>query len=181
MNLVEAYKQLLENIHHTLKEHGYSRRAGIFYKKNEDNWGVIGFQKSSSSSNEFGIKFTINLGVYSKVVAELLDPTRIKPRPIVWDLHWGQRIGLLFPEKNDKWWVIDESTSMEFLEKEIRECLLHKAIPEIDKCITNNHLIDLGISNQLSGTGLLYRESAAFSPDYKSRLAKLIEKKHEKP
>ncbi len=33
MNLVEAYKQLLKNIHHTLKEHGYSRRAGIFYKK----------------------------------------------------------------------------------------------------------------------------------------------------
>lgn len=81
MNLVEAYKQLLKNINHTLKGHGYSRRAGIFYKKNEDNWGVIGFQKSWSSSNEFGIKFTINLGVYSKAVAELLDPTRIKPRP----------------------------------------------------------------------------------------------------
>lgn len=127
MKLVEAYKQLLKNIYHTLREYGYSHRAGIFYKKNEDNWGVIGFQKSWSSSNEFGIKFAINLGVYSKAIAELLDPTCIKPRPLVWDLHWGQRIGLLLPEKNDKWWVIDEETSMEFLEQEIQDCLLHNS------------------------------------------------------
>jgi uncharacterized membrane protein len=56
MNLVEAYKQLLKNIQHTLKEHGYTHKAGIFYKKYKDNWGI------TSSNNEFGIKFTINLG-----------------------------------------------------------------------------------------------------------------------
>lgn len=177
MNLVEAYEQLLKNIQHTLKEHGYTRKAGIFYKKFKDNWGIIGFQKSRSSSNEFGIKFTINLGIYSKAVAELLDPTRIKSKPTVWDLHWGQRIGLLFPEKNDKWWVIDESTSLEFLEQEIKECLLHKVIPEIDKCINNNHLVDLWVLNHLPGTGLLYRQSVPFSSDYKSRLSKLMEQK----
>ncbi len=178
MNLVDTYKQLLKNIQHTLKKHGYSRKAGIFYKKREDHWGIIGFQKSNSSSNEFGIKFTINFGVYSKAIAELLDPRRIKLRPTVWDLHWGQRIGLLFPEKNDKWWVIDEITSMEFLEQEIQECLLHKVIPEIDKCINHYNLIDLWVSNQLPGIGILYRQSVPFSPDYKNRLSKLIEKKH---
>lgn len=178
MNLVEVYKQLLKNIQHTLKKYGYSRRASIFYKKNEDNWGVIGFQKSWSSSNEFGIKFTINLGVYSKAIAELLDPTRIKPKPVVWDLHWGQRIGLLFPEKNDKWWVIDENTSIELLEHEIQKCLVQKVVPEIDKCIINNHLVDLWVTNQLPGTGLLYRQSVPFSPDYKSRLSKLKEQKN---
>lgn len=178
MNLVDTYKQLLKNIHHTLKEHGYSRKAGIFYKKNEDNWGVIGFQKSRSSSNEFGIEFTINVGVYSKALAELLDPTCIKPRPLVWDLHWGQRIGYLLPYDTDKWWVIDEETSMEFLEKEIQECLLQKVIPEIDKCIINNHLLDLWVLNQLPGTGLLYRQSVPFSADYKNRLSKLIDQKN---
>ncbi|WP_010597673.1 hypothetical protein [Rickettsiella massiliensis] len=74
-------------------------------------------------------------------------------------MHWGQRIGLLLPEKNDKWWVIDEETLMEFLEQEIQDCLLHKVITEIDECIYNNHLIDLWVSNQLHGTGMLYRES----------------------
>lgn len=178
MNLVDSYKQFLKNINHILKEHGYSCKAGIFFKKYKDNWGIIGFQKSTSSSNEFGIKFTINFGVYSNAIAELLDPTRIKPKPTVWDLHWGQRIGLLFPEKNDKWWVIDESTSMEVLEHEIQECLLHKVIPEIDKCISNNHLINLWVSNQLPGTGLLYRQSVTFSSDYKNRLSKLIEQRN---
>ncbi|MGB8285215.1 MAG: DUF4304 domain-containing protein [Candidatus Aquirickettsiella gammari] len=78
MNLVDTYKQLLKNIQHTLKKHSYSRKVGFFYKKYEDNWGIIGFQKSTRSSNEFGIEFTINVGVYSKAVAELLDPTCIK-------------------------------------------------------------------------------------------------------
>ncbi|TLY46075.1 MAG: hypothetical protein E6K54_08580 [Gammaproteobacteria bacterium] len=67
---------------------------------------------------------------------------------------------------------------MEFLEQEIQECLLQKVIPEIDKCINNEHLIDLWVTNQLPGAGLLYRQSVPFSSDYKSRLSKLIEKKN---
>ncbi len=67
MNIVDSYKQLLKNINPILKEDGYSRKASIFFKKYKDNWEIIGFQKSTSSSTEFGIKFTINFKVYSKL------------------------------------------------------------------------------------------------------------------
>lgn len=178
MNLVDVYKQLLKNIHHTLKEHGYSRKAGMFYKKYKDNLGIIGFQKSTSSSNEFGIKFTINLGVYSEAVAELLDPTNIKLKPVAWDFQWGRRIGYLLPYDDDKWWVINKETSIDLLEKEIQECLLYKVIPEIDKCIIDNHLLDLWIMNQLPGTGIFNRKNVSASEGYKNRLNKLIEQKN---
>lgn len=178
----EVFNHFIKRMKPFMKTQGFTSRGNNFHKRHpQENIGIINFQKSWSSNNEFGIKFTLNFGLYSKAIAELLDPTHIKLKPTVWDLHWGQRIGLLFPEKNDKWWVIDECTSMELLEKEIQECLLHKVIPEIDKCISNNRLIDLWISNQSPGTGLLYRQSVSFSSDYKSRIAKIIEKKHEKP
>lgn len=176
MNLVEAYKQLLKNIQHTLKEHGYTRKAGIFYKKFKDNWGIIGFQKSRSSSNEFGIKFTINFGVYSEAVAELLDPARVKSKPGIWDSQWGQRIGYLLPCDDDKWWILDEKTSIESLEKEIQDCLLYKAIPEIDKYILNDHLLDFWVMNQLPETGKLYIQNQCSSPGYIDRLNLLREK-----
>jgi hypothetical protein len=37
MNLVDTYKQLLKNSYLILKEHEYSRKADIFYKKYNDN------------------------------------------------------------------------------------------------------------------------------------------------
>lgn len=88
-------------------------------------------------------------------------------------LALGQRIGYLLPYDTDKWWVIDEATSLDFLEKEIQECLLHKVIPEIDKCITDNHLLDLWVLNELPGTGIFNRKNVFASEGYKIDLAKL--------
>jgi hypothetical protein len=111
---MKEYKHLFNAIGSFLKTHGFTKKGDTFYFLSEGNWGLVSFQKSKGSSKG-AVKFTINLGVQSTTLTQVLGSNN-SDKPSIEDCHWKKRIGFLLPQKQDYWWVIEEnSTSMENL------------------------------------------------------------------
>ena len=66
------FREFLELVTPLLKSYGFSRRGQNFYTRRDGNWGVINFQKSQSSTQD-KVKFTVNLGIYSQVLAKFYE------------------------------------------------------------------------------------------------------------
>jgi hypothetical protein len=68
---------------------------------------LLHFQRSSSSISSTP-HFTINLGVYSSVLATVFPSVRMRSNPTIKPLepdgHWRTRIGQLLPTPKDRWW-----------------------------------------------------------------------------
>lgn len=131
------HKTILDFANKILKPLGFKKRKSTFYIKNEGNFGLIDFQKSrDSTDNE--IKFTINLGIYSVSIGEALqDDGNIIPE--IDDCHWKQRIGFLFSNRNDHWWIFRVNLSPESLFSELLE-ILKVAVTEIQRRMSDNFL-----------------------------------------
>jgi Domain of unknown function (DUF4304) len=152
----ETFKNFMKLIRPFLKQQGFTSRGNNFHKRHpEGNIGVINFQK-----NPDGIpKFTINLGVYSLVLAEFFlekfNEKKIKKYPSLGDYHWNTRVGSLVPKEHparqkddfwykvgDKWWSYNDTTDVEELFQEISPLILTYGIPAIDKHLSDKQLID---------------------------------------
>ena len=125
-----------------MKERGFTTKGNNFYKLHKDgNVGIINFQKNREG---FG-RFTINVGVFSKKLAEFLSGKVVKPS--LGYFHWETRIGSLIPEQSpyyvniDKWWEYDDKTNVEQLFNEISRLIIDFGIPSIEKRITDKELI----------------------------------------
>lgn len=150
MKPTDIYRDMLNRISLVLKERGYSRKGNIFYVRQNGNWGLIDFQKSRKSSVSETI-FTINLGVCSHILAEFFKPEEVGRNPPIDACHWRQRIGMLLPNRDDKWWSITSQTSVEEFIQEIQTCLLDYGVAEIEKYIANEQLVSLWLSDQSPG------------------------------
>jgi len=139
----ETFKNFMKLIRPFLKQQGFTSRRNNFYKFHKDgNVGIINFHRSQGG---FG-RFTINVGVFSKKLAEFLSSKEVKPS--LGYFHWETRIGSLIPEKSpyyvniDKWWEYNDKTNVEKLFNEIRQLIIDFAIPAIEKRITDKQLIE---------------------------------------
>lgn len=153
MQPADAFNHLLKSMVPLLKRHGYSRTVSTFRKRQDRNWGIINFQKSVSS-NRFGIRFTVNLGVYSQTIAEFLEPLwgiKSSPKPIEMDCHWRRRIGSLLSAPGDHWWNIFEDTPIDPLMREIQTHVMERAVPEIERHISDEQLMDFCLSSYEAG------------------------------
>lgn len=139
-----------------MKAQGFTSKGNNFYKRHpQGNIGIINFQRNKEGFP----KFTINIGIYSIVLAKFFlaefNQKQIKEYPSLSDYHWQTRIGDLVPKQNvyrkndekwlngdDKWWHYDDKTDIETLFKEIGELIVWFVIPTIDKRITDQQLID---------------------------------------
>lgn len=146
---MDKYKILISEVNQAIKPLGFKKNGNTFFYNQDNNIGLINFQKSRSSSSD-NILFTISVGVYSNSL-HVFDSPCIGSKPIIDDCHWWQRIGFLLPEKNDHWWQIDAATSLPDLINEIKDVLNSLAIPEIKKHISDESLQDYWMQGISSG------------------------------
>jgi hypothetical protein len=144
----ETFSGLVKAVGAKLKPLGYTPQSRLFRILVHNNCGIIEFQRSVKSSAE-SLLFTVNLGV---VCGKLLDsgPSGLmKARTM--DAHLRERIGMLLPDRPDKWWEITEETNRDSLIHEISEMIVKKALPFIERYLDTNSLIALWESGQSPG------------------------------
>jgi hypothetical protein len=149
------YKNLLGHIGNILQKEGFLKKGNTFYIKKNDNWGILDFQKSRSSTS-FEVLFTINIGI-SLTILKKFNNENLKQKPEIEKSHWSERIGFLLPEKKDHWWKINNDTVLDQLTNELSELIVNIAIPEILNHITNESLEMEWLSGVSSGLTELQR------------------------
>lgn len=157
MQPIDIYKLMLDSLTSMLKKHNYSCLSqNIFRIIQDGNYGFISFQKSQSNTYQ-EIRFTINLGICSKLLLNFLEPEK-KPTPNQCHSQWDYRIGHLIKEFNfDKWWSIDEQTNSALLISEIEKIILNYAIPEIKNNISDDKLLATWLSGKCTGISNVQR------------------------
>lgn len=146
MELQNKFKELLKALALFLKAYGYKRLGQNFYTRRDGNWGVINFQKSQTSTKDI-VKFTVNLGIYSQVLAKFYYKWKEGTPPTESACHWRKRVE---PGNRVHWWVIDETTTLPSLVNEFSD-ILRLAASEIEKYITDEALRDLLLSGDRAG------------------------------
>jgi hypothetical protein len=144
MELESMYQQLLSRVASTLKYNGYKKRNSNLYVQENENWGLINFQKSTKSTSK-QIIFTVNLGIASARLLRFFSAKYPEKGPNIWDCHWQRRLGQLI-DSEDMWWSIEFRTLIDELGENILKNIVSLAIPEIAKYLDDNELRDLWLS-----------------------------------
>lgn len=157
----EGFKQLLREVASELRRHGFTRNGQRFYLQDDGNWGLISFQKSTRST-PLKLMFTVNLGVASARLLRFFPPARFrvaegKAKPLDPECHWRQRLGYVLPEKQDEWWSMTSGTDLDQLAGEIQGYLINLAVPQIQKHISDQALLELWLSGESPGLTQLQR------------------------
>lgn len=136
---MKAFNELIALIRPELKAQGFTKSASTFYFRGADNWGLINFQKSTSSTS-IEVKFTINMGIFSAALNNhYLYSSSAKPA--MTSCHWQERIGHFLEPRHDKWWTVTEHTDIESLKREILRLINEIAMPFINTHISDAMLI----------------------------------------
>ena len=115
----EAYRAMVKSqVAPALRTLGFKGSGRSYDLGCEDHWAMLGLQ-GSQWSNRRELRFTVNLLVVSREVWDRERSERpqlgAKPSPNTHpgSFAWWQRLGLLMPERTDKWWRVraDEETS----------------------------------------------------------------------
>lgn len=148
----EVFDEILEDSAEILKVRGFVRRGPVFRLVNRNKCGIIEFQRSDESSSE-KVVFTINLGI---VCGELLDsgPSSAAKSHII-DAHLRQRLGMLLPDRSDKWW--EASPDRASVAQEIVGLLSTVAVPYVESHMATEALIALWESGQSPGLTAVQR------------------------
>ena len=151
----DAFKELLNNLKPFFKSYNYLKKGTSFYCLKEENYGLFAFQKSFSS-NTSKVIFTINVGIYSQVLASFFTPEKVKLQASIYDCHWTDRVKeKLFPF-HEKWWSVDDQVSIMELSEEVQD-YLKKSIADINNYISDKKLLSLWLSGQSPGITNLHR------------------------
>jgi len=99
---METYKKIISSVSIVLKEFGFNRKKENFILKNNNNIGIVNFQKSRDSTAST-ILFTINIGVYIHSLS-MFNNMDMDNDPVIDGCQRKERINPL----NESWWKIDE-------------------------------------------------------------------------
>lgn len=119
---------------------GYDRKGMIFRKWADGNCGLIQFQKARRNTNE-RLEFTVNLAV---ICGQLFEDWKGDiTKASAFDAHFQVRLGMLLPERRDKWWLIDGTTDSGALASEISSFVCDLGVPYIARHMRTADLIAL--------------------------------------
>jgi len=131
---METYKKIISSVSIVLKEFGFNRKKENFILKNNNNIGIVNFQKSRDSTAST-ILFTINIGVYIHSLS-MFNNMDMDNDPVIDGCQRKERINPL----NESWWKIDEKIDIEKVTNEVINVLKTVAIPNIEKYIVDENL-----------------------------------------
>jgi hypothetical protein len=164
------FNQFLNTLKPTLQQAGFSQSHSNFRHQVHNNWALINFQRSSNSTAEIP-HFTVNLGVYSSVLARVFRSVRMRTstttKPSEIDCHWRVRIGDLLPQHQDVWWTFNTATIQDCLE-EIQRQMVSIAIPALQY-----YSSDVALHNLWASGSLLGVSSQVVRLEYLSLLGKI--------
>jgi len=136
----DTYKQIiLTQLHTLLKPIGFRKKQQCFSAEQGDTVLFIQMQSSKKSTKNV-LVVTINLGIFSRIVAESVGNTRA---PNVYDAHWLARIGSLMPVGSDKWWEVQSSDEAHLCSTEITRILTDRALPQMRGLASTDRLKSL--------------------------------------
>lgn len=148
---MDILKEILKELSPLLKEFDFVKKGNDFYKVSEKNYGIVNFQKSLDSTKE-GIKFTVNFGVYSGILGELLGGYNNVIKPRVYDCQWQARVGTFMHGSPDYWWFVKISDNIDGVISELKEAVQNIIVPELNKRLSDEDLIKSWINEKHAGT-----------------------------
>lgn len=138
----ETYLKLIDELKFIMKNNGFHKNNVTFYRKEENNYGFVNFQKSVNKCATDKIVFTINLGVFSLALWQFFSSNQELKKPSILDCQWRQRIGQLLEVKQDMWWEINENTNLEYLVGEIFKVLAGRGLPLLIRITPDRGLME---------------------------------------
>lgn len=148
---MEIFKEIITSLNPLLKQTGFTKKGNTYYLEVNKNYGIINFQKSRESTKEL-IKFTINFGVYSNVLGQLEYDYNDSAKPEVEQCHWQARIGAFMPDNIDYWWSVNSSDDLKKVTNNVMDIVQNTIIPEINKRLTDDGLINCWMNETFAGT-----------------------------
>jgi hypothetical protein len=127
---------VLSRLHEALKPRGFRKTKALFSAERNDTVLFIQLQSSRSTTKDKLIA-TVNLGIFSRKVAQAVGNTRA---PNIGDAHWRVRIGYFLPDASDKWWEIQSESDAILSASEINSLLIDKALPEMQRLDSTENL-----------------------------------------
>ncbi|WP_316834457.1 DUF4304 domain-containing protein [Pedobacter nutrimenti] len=152
---MDEFKIIIKEVSLLLKQLGLVRKRNTFYKVSDKNYGIINFQKSRDSTKEV-IKFTINFGAYSDVLGRLQYGYSDSVKPGVDQCQWGARVGEFMPSSPDYWWYLKVSNFHAVI-SEVMEAIQSRIMPELNKRMSDEDLINSWINERHAGTTAMGR------------------------
>ncbi len=149
--VMKIYNEIIANINPILKQMGFVKMGSNFYVESNKNFGVINIQKSKESKKEV-LKFTINIGVYSDVLGKLQYDYNYSIKPKLEQCQWLARIGFFMKDNPDFWWEINVSDDLNIIALNVIEIIQNIAIPEINKRINDEGLLNCWMNEAFAGT-----------------------------
>jgi hypothetical protein len=148
---MDIFKKIITEVNSPLKQMGFIKKGNSFYLEAHKNFGVINFQKSRESTKEV-VKFTINFGVYSDVLAQLQYDYNSSVKPEVEQCHWLARVGTFMKDSPDFWWEVKVSDDLNRVASNVMDIVQNIAMPEINKRLNDDGLISCWMNEAFAGT-----------------------------
>lgn len=132
MSANDAAKSILAGLRAFLSPHGFRRKEPTFTAERGDLFLLVNLQRSTSSTKDVLI-LTLNLGVYSVLLADRArEEGQFAPPSSIWACHWNRRIGGLMPGNSDQWWRLARDGDAALVEKELLEGLERYGLPALE-------------------------------------------------
>ncbi len=154
MRSADKFKEYVNDISSQLKLARFTKSRNRYLLHGVENIGLIEIQKSKSSTSNI-IRFTFNIGVYSKELSRFYG--NLKNDITFEDCHWTQRIGFFLPENKDLWFDMSYNTDTNDLTGTTLKIILENVLPELETLIAKNGLLNLWLSNTKNNTTELER------------------------
>ncbi len=155
-NLKDIYNFVVASSAEKVSSLGFVRRGATLRKLSHGNAAIIEFQKSTKNDRH-ELQFTINIGIVCGKLIEEWRPPLARAGSV--DAHLRLRIGMLLPERFDKWWQITEETDRDRLVAEVSSLILDQAVPYLERYLDTNALVALWESGKSPGLTEMQRIS----------------------
>src|SRR5215475_15381823 len=109
-----------------LKTAGFRKNKALFALQQNDTTLFVQLQSSTTSTKDV-LVVTVNLGIFSRSVAESVGNTHA---PNIYEAQWRARIGR-FLHGSDKWWEVRSEQEAEVCGLEMTKILIDKVLPEM--------------------------------------------------
>lgn len=135
----EAFAELVRvHIAPGLRRLGFKGSGRAFQMPDESRWIQLGIQRSVHSDGR-EIRFTVNAQIADRRAWDALRseraylPQRPAPNTRYDPSLWQQRIGLLMPDRRDRWWDLTPATDLERLGSELVTAITTYVMPAIQR------------------------------------------------
>jgi hypothetical protein len=139
MNNGEFKKIVLDKMQRELKVAGFRKKGSTFSAERDDVYIFVQLQSSRMSDKDVLIA-TVNLGIFSRVVALKLGNTS---NPNILESHWQKRLGRYLTFPRNKWWKITSHDQAGAAGEKIARILKRRALPELLELASTTQLRSL--------------------------------------